>query len=130
MANQDRINCYYAHAEPPSHLQRRCYWLLEPKDEAAPAAAAADDPNAAMQQEPAAARSSAQDPAGSEDRVDLVLVHYLDVHQALPFANISSLDLACSPSSGRIVTPLIAAPAPPSLLTMCAWRSMSTPIES
>lgn len=25
----ERINCYYAHAESPSSLQRRCYWLLD-----------------------------------------------------------------------------------------------------
>jgi hypothetical protein len=27
--NVERLNCYYAHAVEPFHLQRRCYWLLE-----------------------------------------------------------------------------------------------------
>ncbi|XRB24777.1 calmodulin-binding transcription activator [Pseudoscourfieldia marina] len=60
--NKDCLNCYYAHAEPPSQLQRRCYWLLEPPMITTQSGGDGDSPGAV---------TTATD--------DLVLVHYLDV---------------------------------------------------
>jgi len=87
--NKDCLNCYYAHAEPPSQLQRRCYWLLEPPMITTQSGGDGDSPGAV---------TTATD--------DLVLVHYLDVSPPPTFIAgrlkaSSALDIAAGTGSSH-----------------------------